>query len=744
MPIENKPWKGWLNSGWSSRLTALLVGVFLLQYVSWIVKEEVIWLIETVRLVKWTLFWVGLTFFIPRLHWTYRSILQFILVVIVQMRLFGLHFNGLQFRTLAGFKQSVAANYLQFEPFIWFSLSAWLVYLGAIWMAQTKSRIYLMILMSVLFFAIRDSFSMLSLWPQVSMILFCGFSLLIVRHFSELKNRAPKSWEKLAKYPTSIGIPIILLIAATILVGALVPSMNPVLTDPYTAWKVSRGESVNMAGKGSSVTFPSSSNTSSGYSRDDRELGGSFRFDYTPVMTVDSDSRTYFRGETRSFYNESGWEPSATEKRLPLSSVEDGNLPADPRFNLSELKTKEVKQTVVMNNEETYPVLFAGFSLQKILTVNEFTIGFDFLRWSPRQSELRFVAKKNYPRQYSVLSQQPVVDEEALRQTTANYSNQVEWEEYLQLPEDLPLRIQQLAMQLSQNADNPYDKVKELEQYLRQNFSYTNEPDVSKGVSKDFVDRFLFEIKEGYCDYFSTAMVVMARTIGIPARWVKGYSSGQIAMRPDVPGNGGLLSQDPDGPGVYTIRNSDAHSWVEVYFEGWGWIPFEPTAGFALPAAPVQQETAPVTPVPEDVPAATPVAAPVVEESSSSSFGLFTVLGAVLVLLLAGLFAAFKFGWLTGWRNKARRNQVTNFNQKMIIEFERLLRHGKRKGYLRQEHETIREAIARWSVQSNGMKSDLETVLKLFEKAKYSKAAASETDYMSLNETIHKLRTQMK
>ncbi|MBM9834622.1 transglutaminase domain-containing protein, partial [Enterococcus faecalis] len=79
----------------------------------------------------------------------------------------------------------------------------------------------------------------------------------------------------------------------------------------------------------------------------------------------------------------------------------------------------------------------------------------------------------------------------------------------------------------------------------------------------DYVDQFLFESQVGYCDNFSTAMVVLLRSLEIPARWAKGFSPGSPATE--------------NGITTYTVRNLNAHSWVEVYFDGYGWVPFEPT-----------------------------------------------------------------------------------------------------------------------------------------------------------------------
>ncbi|SEB40360.1 transglutaminase domain-containing protein [Paenibacillus sp. GP183] len=746
MHSETRPWRKMLNTDWTRRLTALLIGVVLLQYVNWITEEEVIWRLETIVLVKWVLLLVGMSYLIPRIHWVMRSFIQLALIILVQMRLFGLHFSAIHLRPLSAFTPSIAANFTPFEPYIWFGLSAWLCYVAMMWFVQSKLRIYLMILMSVLFFAVRDSFSTIVLWQQVAIVLFCGLSLLILRHFAELKNRAPKSWETLTEYPASLGVPITLLIAATVLIGALAPSINPIMTDPYTAWKVSRGEPFTLSGKGLPVSIPLRDG-SSGYSRDDRQLGGGFKFDYSAVMTVTMESRTYMRGETRSFYNGSGWEQSDTEKKLPLSGVSGADLPQDPRFNTSLLKTKEVKQTVVMDeqNNQMYPVLFGGYAIKRLEELDKGDSGFESLKWSPRQSELRYTAKNKYPNQYTIISQQPEYKEDELRQATANFTGKPEWNEYLQLPKDLPPRVKQLAASLTQDAGNPFDKAKIIEKYLSQSFPYTNEPNLSKGSSKDFVDRFLFEIKEGYCDYYSSAMVVLTRSIGLPARWVKGYSSGQSPIPPELENLGIMSSQlglDANGGGLYTIRNSDAHSWVEVYFDGWGWIPFEPTAGFTMPTVVTPEQTTPNTTLPNvssgvDTTATT-------AKSGLSLFQWMTVIIFAIMLVVMSLLLLRRFGLLAEWKETMNKKQGANFNQKIIVEFEKLLRYGKRKGYRRQEYETMREAVDRWGNQSRWIKTELETVLQLFEKAKYSQLTSSEQDYMSVNQAIQRLRTQMK
>lgn len=139
------------------------------------------------------------------------------------------------------------------------------------------------------------------------------------------------------------------------------------------------------------------------------------------------------------------------------------------------------------------------------------------------------------------------------------------YDEYLQLPENLPQRIKDLSASLVANETNDYDKAKAIEQYLASKYPY-NLDVRSTPRNRDFVDYFLFDLKEGYCSYFASAMTVLARCAGLPARYVEGYM-----LPPD---------SVKDSESTYVVSNMQAHAWVEIYFEGYGWLAFEPTAPF--------------------------------------------------------------------------------------------------------------------------------------------------------------------
>jgi len=130
---------------------------------------------------------------------------------------------------------------------------------------------------------------------------------------------------------------------------------------------------------------------------------------------------------------------------------------------------------------------------------------------------------------------------------------------YLQLPEKLDARIPELAQKVTATATNPFDKAIVLENYLRQKYGYTL--NLAGRPGADPLAQFLFVTKAGHCEYFASAMAVMLRTLGIPSREVNGFLPGEFN----------------DVAGDYIVRASDAHSWVEAYFPGSGWITFDPT-----------------------------------------------------------------------------------------------------------------------------------------------------------------------
>ena len=159
---------------------------------------------------------------------------------------------------------------------------------------------------------------------------------------------------------------------------------------------------------------------------------------------------------------------------------------------------------------------------------------------------------------YIVVSNIPSGTEEGMRLAGEEYPDWIA--RYLELPDELPQRVRDLALEITADYDNAYDKAAALERYLR---TYTyNEQIQAPPQGMDGVDYFLFEIQEGYCNYYASALAVMARSVGIPARLAAGYAQGDWEREVQA----------------YRVREHHAHAWVEVYVPRFGWIEFEPTA----------------------------------------------------------------------------------------------------------------------------------------------------------------------
>lgn len=130
---------------------------------------------------------------------------------------------------------------------------------------------------------------------------------------------------------------------------------------------------------------------------------------------------------------------------------------------------------------------------------------------------------------------------------------------YLQLPPEHDPRIPALARQVVRGATTRYDRVTRLERHLRNSYGYTL--DLTREEAVDPVADFLFHVRRGHCEYFASAMVLLLRSAGIPSRLVNGFQMGEYNSSADF----------------YTVRQSDAHSWVEVHFPRAGWVAFDPT-----------------------------------------------------------------------------------------------------------------------------------------------------------------------
>jgi transglutaminase-like putative cysteine protease/uncharacterized protein (DUF58 family) len=169
---------------------------------------------------------------------------------------------------------------------------------------------------------------------------------------------------------------------------------------------------------------------------------------------------------------------------------------------------------------------------------------------------------------YTVQSRRSEATDDSLRAQGGPASGPLEarWKSpararYLQLPDTTTARTRDLAHTITDPYPDVYDKIRAIERWFAANVQYDLDAPVPP-AGADAVDHFLFESRRGFCEQISTALVVMLRSIGVPAREAAGYAAGQ---------------RDPIA-GVWVVRGEDAHAWAEVWFPATGWQAFDPTA----------------------------------------------------------------------------------------------------------------------------------------------------------------------
>jgi transglutaminase-like putative cysteine protease len=284
-------------------------------------------------------------------------------------------------------------------------------------------------------------------------------------------------------------------------------------------------------------------------------LSGPVSLGTTPIMDVRAQRGYYWRAVVYDKYISSGW-VNTDDETLSLNA--NSSSPPLPRFELRH----EVTQTIKPLQPGTNLLFAAAQPIRIGLPVKielSYEPSYPLANISMIYSRSRL--KKNQA--YTVVSSVTRAEVESLRSAGTDYPSWVT-DRYLQLPSTLPNRVRALAEDITKDYDHPFDKVTALEGFLR-TMRY-NKLINAPPTGQDGVDYFLFDSRQGYCDYYASALAVMARAVGIPARLASGYTQGEYQSVSDV----------------YRVRELNAHTWVEIYFPHYGWVEFEPTASQPL------------------------------------------------------------------------------------------------------------------------------------------------------------------
>lgn len=368
---------------------------------------------------------------------------------------------------------------------------------------------------------------------------------------------------------------------------------------------------------------------------------GAFDLGDTPVLQVRASGPVYLRATTADRY--AGQAITSTESNTTGFDANTDLLTADQIPAGRGLLQAQIKVLASRTS-----VAFAPDAPLRISQASEVDA-----RGDPRDvATVRLDSAIAQNGEYTVVSAVSTATIGDLRTAGQDYPEWVR-RRYLQLPRSLPRRVVETARTAAGTAPSAYDRAAAIEAYLRENFTYSTHV-ATPPPEADWVDFFLFDSRQGYCDYFATAMAVMLRSQGIPARVASGFAPGEFDA----------------STGISLVRENHAHTWVEVYFPRYGWITFEPSAIRALPpraadAPPPQPAAAPQPATAPDLSQLTPQEqdelqglrdrgqTPPAITDNMLVRALLVLLAAIALIGVAG-YAALRLAWSRGLRGLSR------------------------------------------------------------------------------------------
>ncbi len=337
------------------------------------------------------------------------------------------------------------------------------------------------------------------------------------------------------------------------------------------------------------------------------KLGGAAQPSDIPVMTVKTDRRTLLRAVAKDEYTGRSWRDTSNAKRY---------LYVNPRWSalrqsvfLEELPPASVQRASTLLDQHAVTVQMQDSATSTVPVpayLRTFSAQSDMVAYFNASSELFITRDLARGDRYTAFA--PIVEggDSALGSliSAAPKGADKYYQDALDKYTDLPAHLEQKVFEDLNNIvsgyNTPYDQACAIMRHLKRYYRYTLEPSTPP-ENQDFVTYFLYVSKEGYCTYYASAMTVLCRMAGLPARYVEGF----IAK--------------PSTDGFAYVTGQDAHAWTEVYFEGFGWVPFDPTPTqddqdseppmsepepqpTPTPPPPEQQDAPTPTPLPDEVP----------------------------------------------------------------------------------------------------------------------------------------------
>ena len=426
-------------------------------------------------------------------------------------------------------------------------------------------------------------------------------------------------------------------------------------------------------------------------------------------------ARFYWRSQTFDEYTGHGWRTST----LRMEDKVRGSTLGQPEYAGQRLIEQEVRLINRASNS-----LFATGALYS--ADHGFTASWRITLGEDPQNPLRdLIGAQIQSSQYRALSYLNTPNEASLK----NLSGEIPaWiiQQYTHLPAETPSRVINLAGRLTSQSNNNYERAVAIENYLH-SLAYTLDLPAPP-ADRDVVDYYLFDLERGYCDYAASAMVVMARAVGLPARLVTGYASGKYDAANDR----------------YVVTEADAHSWAEVYLEGVGWVEFEPTGG-----QPQRQIWA------AEIPTISP-------ENESKILQTYDVPQAQILLAFVVCLAVVALLWLGFDRYRLGRLTPNNFAREIYrryhrpahqisadnlspgytsLELEKAVQNSGEQTVRRLSGRPILARLARWAAY--GAAIPLDQLTALYNRATYSPNPLDSSHTLAIQKMWRQLRSRM-
>ncbi|MBI4745933.1 MAG: DUF3488 domain-containing protein [Deltaproteobacteria bacterium] len=430
----------------------------------------------------------------------------------------------------------------------------------------------------------------------------------------------------------------------------------------------------------------------------------------------------YLRGAVLDSFNGVSWK----RERSKLAAVNK----EDNDFVISKGAGRLVRQEVILDPIDSRVV----FGMEKVERLSGrfqalFTDSYKTV-YLPVNPSSRF--------QYTVYSDTRVPNGKELDADRGPYNSKVT--DLYAKPPSGSVRVKELASSITASSEGAYQKARAIENYLKKNYSYTLSSD--RDVSLPPVEEFLFKNKAGYCDHFSTAMALLLREVDVPARLVTGYVTGEWN----------------DLGRFYTVRQRNAHSWVEVYFPSHGWVSFDPT-----PSAMPVEESITATAIgryiayirlkwdryiinftfQDQVNAAK-------EARRRSEAGRESVLGLIALIKLksATVMKPFAVSIATivliylslKWRRSKRDQRYKLSNKGSVPFYQEMLRVLAKRGVIKSEGMTPREFARMVTAERGSVYGSITEITAAFEKVRYGGFTLGAGEMDSINRILERMR----